>query len=478
MEKEALQKLQRRCVGARGDGPATPKVSVDDEKEKICEVAPVAPVAHLEADDLVAAPKAPTKPWWDELCEPDEILGMDDAKMMDDIKVFDDMMTNLLGRETGQVRADVAAHTEKTWGVQADLGAARRQLFEDAAALVCGGLADSTRASYKSGCRTYEHFCNVFKFRAYDVTEVQMTLFVAFSVKRVRVRTVEQYLKAIKSACVDRGFPAPVWDTMPRLQRALQGARYAEKARKKDGYYRLPITLQMLEDMVRVVQQRAEWAEKNGEAPIPVASGMQCPIQRITMYLVAFYGALRPGELSLRRYACGSTSTELRMKHLHRQQVHNPSTGKPLNMWTLFLESSKTDQLGTKSDIVLGETGKVLCAVKALDLLVQTRKLGGHDMTDGETLVFPGKCGTRAVPYEEFLEAIRADLHEAGYDVSKYAGHSFRIGCATMLALQGVPDHVIQAVGRWESDCYKRYIRVDPMQRAMLAATLQGQASA
>ena len=36
--------------------------------------------------------------------------------------------------------------------------------------------------------------------------------------------------------------------------------------------------------------------------------------------------------------------------------------------------------------------------------------------------------------------------------------HSFRAGGATNLANLGVPDYVIQIMGRWRSDAYKRYL--------------------
>ena len=38
--------------------------------------------------------------------------------------------------------------------------------------------------------------------------------------------------------------------------------------------------------------------------------------------------------------------------------------------------------------------------------------------------------------------------------------HSLRIGGATLLSKSGVPEHVIQKIGRWASDCYKRYVKL------------------
>ena len=40
-----------------------------------------------------------------------------------------------------------------------------------------------------------------------------------------------------------------------------------------------------------------------------------------------------------------------------------------------------------------------------------------------------------------------------------FSSHSFRIGAATVAARNGIPDHLIQALGRWTSNAYQLYIR-------------------
>ena len=40
-----------------------------------------------------------------------------------------------------------------------------------------------------------------------------------------------------------------------------------------------------------------------------------------------------------------------------------------------------------------------------------------------------------------------------------YGSHSLRIGGATALSDANCPDVIIQTMGRWKSDCYKRYCR-------------------
>jgi hypothetical protein len=387
-----------------------------------------------------------------------------EAKEMDADGLFEQLMLGLVRRHHGEVSKRVANHTQEVWHTQSDRATAQRVLAEKAAMLVWSGTAATTKQTYASACRTYEHFCLEFGLVAYDLTDTQLTLFVTFSFERVRVSSIETYLTAVVSTARQLGKAPPELSSLPRLQRALQGARYAERA-QKGGYFRLPITMKMLQDMVGVALRR----------PMVHQTGLGNPLQRATMYTVAFFGALRPGELTERLQSCGTLSMPLRRQNVVREEVFNPITGKKMAMWLLFLESSKTDRLGERSEIALGQTGADLCPVGMMDawLAVLGRPHGGE--VPAEALLFPNENQTRPVAYKDFLEAVREDLAAAGYDTTKYAGHSFRIGCATTLATNGVPDHLIQAIGRWQSDCYKRYIRIQPERRAMMSAFLHCQ---
>ena len=47
-----------------------------------------------------------------------------------------------------------------------------------------------------------------------------------------------------------------------------------------------------------------------------------------------------------------------------------------------------------------------------------------------------------------------------GLDSTRYKGHSFRIGAASHAAASGYSDTQIRLLGRWQSDAFKRYIRL------------------
>jgi hypothetical protein len=72
----------------------------------------------------------------------------------------------------------------------------------------------------------------------------------------------------------------------------------------------------------------------------------------------------------------------------------------------------------------------------------------------------------------KFVESIRAALRQAGIPQAGYSGHSFRIGAATAAARAGLPDSVIQALGRWSSMAFLRYIRTPREDLAQYANSL------
>lgn len=68
---------------------------------------------------------------------------------------------------------------------------------------------------------------------------------------------------------------------------------------------------------------------------------------------------------------------------------------------------------------------------------------------------FSGKPLTRY----QFSAVLAKVLAQSSIDSKNFKSHSFRIGAATTLALQGETQHVIQLAGRWQSNAYRTYIR-------------------
>ena len=133
-------------------------------------------------------------------------------------------------------------------------------------------------------------------------------------------------------------------------------------------------------------------------------------------------------------------------------------------MVRVFLKRSKTDQFGRGTEVFLGATGDELCPVRAVSSYAAHRGTAAG--------AFFRTAAGMAVTKARFIEQVRAALSRAGIPTAGYSGHSFRIGAATAAAQAGVPDSVIQALGRWSSPAFLRYIRTPREQLARFSNSL------
>ena len=78
----------------------------------------------------------------------------------------------------------------------------------------------------------------------------------------------------------------------------------------------------------------------------------------------------------------------------------------------------------------------------------------------------------KAVRKPWFVEQLRSILSSIGAPQHQYAGHSFRIGAATIAAMAGVEDSTIQALGKWHSAAFLQYIRTSKERLARISVTL------
>ena len=156
--------------------------------------------------------------------------------------------------------------------------------------------------------------------------------------------------------------------------------------------------------------------------------------------LTAFFGLLRVSEYT--------TPTN---------HAFDPLSSLCLNNVTIFessvnirLKASKSDPFRAGVTIRLFAITSELCPVRALKDYTNIRQ---------------------NIPHGPFFQLNNGRFLTRGY-VAAFISlslprsvnintHSFRIGGASTAASSGIPDSIIQIMGRWSSDCYRRYIRLD-----------------
>jgi hypothetical protein len=123
-----------------------------------------------------------------------------------------------------------------------------------------------------------------------------------------------------------------------------------------------------------------------------------------------------------------------------------------------------------------------LCPVTALARLVE--RVRSYQIADLEwaavdqrpiSLVATDR-GSGLVTSQQVLHHLRAAAlqygeQRLGFPISKIGTHSLRAGAATAMFLAGVPAETIQLIGRWRSQTFLRYIRIQVQQLTRGVAT-------
>ncbi len=134
------------------------------------------------------------------------------------------------------------------------------------------------------------------------------------------------------------------------------------------------------------------------------------------------------------------------------------------------LTKEKTDQLGISEPVLVARMESVTCPWLWLHRMKQ------HDRrTSASSHAFRDEAG-HPITKAWVVYRLRRKLGAIGLNPEKFTGHSFRRGGATSLALAGVPDNVIAAIGRWKSTSFQLYIDLPreakfKAQRAMAEGT-------
>ena len=164
------------------------------------------------------------------------------------------------------------------------------------------------------------------------------------------------------------------------------------------------------------------------------------------------------GKVTVENEASYDCNTHISFSDLAVDNAASPS------VISLNIKCSKTDQGRVGCQVVLGKTRDDLSLIVALlDCLTRGGdKPGALFQWQNKTLL----SKTR------FVEAVGQALTAAHLPAQDYAGHSFRIGAATMAAMAGLKDSTIQTLGRLKSASYQQYIRMDPHQLVTLSSSL------
>ena len=166
------------------------------------------------------------------------------------------------------------------------------------------------------------------------------------------------------------------------------------------------------------------------------------------MFMLAFHGFLRIGEITVRPGVLA--------EHLIQRSdlLIVPPRDRVISSLQLTIRHAKHQHVDRPIALEI-KSQSHNCPVVQICRYLRTR-----GSSPGPLFVFPDKT---PISRTYFSSQLSACLSRAGYDPSLYKCHSFRIDAATTAATRGYTDVQIQAMGRWKSAAFWRYIRIPMM---------------
>lgn len=301
-----------------------------------------------------------------------------------------------------------------------------------ATALVLGGLAATTQSQYKVGQSKYLLFGQHQGLAAGELFPPTPATVLAFLswlfllTRRVSYGTAKSYLCHVKTLCKLLGHNTDAAFRSPQLEYALRAYRKERPVLTRPA--RLPITVQLLHKF-------RSFLDLSGQLEDRMLFAVLC---------VGVYGLFRSGELAMKTTADNSDI-------LLRGDVRWASDARSC---AINLRMSKTDPLRDGVTVTLWANDTITCPVSHL------RRWWLSAPNQSSTAPLFQRADSSPLLYTQLNESIKLLAHKAGLDAKRITGHSLRVGGATSLAMMGVPEHVIQQLGRWRSLCYQLYVRM------------------
>ena len=283
-------------------------------------------------------------------------------------------------------------------------------------------IRPSTKRSYKTAWNTYKRFSKQVRIPTLPLSDIKLQYFVSSIGSKVSFETIKVYLSGLRYHSLLAGHNVRI-QNMDGLIFVLRGIRRVQGKsmvrRKRD-----PILPHHIRTLGRYLSQN--------QSPRDYVMIMAA----ITL---AFFGLLRSSEYT----SIGSRHYDKDIT-LYKEDI---SFNENMSVMTIHVKGSKTDPFREGTNIVIPRINSDICPINFM-----IRYL--HKAPSTGTLF----------RYQSGKYLTRRDIHSI---FSKYLNdnvnlntHSLRIGGASLLSKAGIPEHIIQKIGRWKSDCFKRYIRL------------------
>lgn len=313
-------------------------------------------------------------------------------------------------------------------------------------------LAKGTWSTYRTAYRHVET-CSTDTGRAisFPMSTDDVLLFTSWllTTRGVKASTAESYLSALRQIHLVKGLVVPA--LRPDIVKTIMsGAKHQDtiKERLENKPKRIPVTIDMLK-MIKL---------ELGDMNIPQER------KRLiwAVCTLNFFGGLRVHETLSRAEGYFDPCFTLLSRDIRIKKIKiGKETEKIIQ---LRLKSPKEDKTGKEILVDIYESHGILCPVRAYEKWKKT-----NPPADKNKPAFRDETGTPLTGRrlnKILKECLGKHIHYTGGTVTS---HSFRSGIASLMGILGYADSEIQAIGRWSSSAFERYIQLPRTKRAQMA---------
>lgn len=282
-------------------------------------------------------------------------------------------------------------------------------------------IAPRTKQTYTSAWKSYSTFCASMQLERLPITEMKLIYFCThLATNNLAHKSIQVYISGLSFHGTLYGYPFQ-FSSMNTLYLIMRGIR-RRQGNSLTRVRRAPITIQLLHRIRQYLSIHFSTHDRH-----MVWSAVT----------LAFFGLLRSAEYTSPTTTCPSNDT---------LTLSDVSMFK--NKMLINIRASKTDQFRQGTVIRFFRLPSPLCPVAAMEAFLQYRIGAGRPLY---------RFANGTLLTRQWVSRFLADVFPLLNNINT---HSFRIGGATAAASNGVSDAIIQTMGRWNSDCFQRYIRV------------------
>jgi hypothetical protein len=309
----------------------------------------------------------------------------------------------------------------------------RDRLLRERAIALGQAIDTSTWKNYGSALNSYLTFVRIHDFPV-EPTPDTLSFFTVFMSFHIKPDSVDNYLSGICQQL------EPYFPSVRDIRKSMLCKRTLAGCRRLRGVPTKRKRALTLDDLQVVLDYYLH-------------SSLHDDLLFISQLLTGFYALMRLGELTI---------SDDKSLFDHRKITSRTSVSLSDDDYRFFLPSHKADKFFEGNTVIIQRRSSID------PLSIFKKYLHSRDrlfpFSTDLWLRADGSRPTRSF----FIRRMKI------FFLNDVAGQSMRAGGATSLAENGVPPHLIQAIGRWASNAFQIYIRKNPV---LLQALLFGRAA-